>query len=200
MSASGATPVVAVGCSWGGLEAVSAVLEAIPADLMATLVVVQHRMHRQSQLDSLLGQHTTWSVCEADDKERLSPQRVYLAPPGYHLLVDGDCFALSTEAPVRNSRPSVDVLFESVAEAFGARAIGVVLTGANADGARGLQSIVRHGGSALIQDPATAERRVMPDAAIATGVDAAVVSLDALGSAIVERVLAISTSRSEAST
>jgi len=174
-------PIVAIGCSWGGLDALSAILDGIPDVLPAAVVIVQHRMHRPSELATLLGDHTSWLVCEAEDKEGVSPNRVYLAPPGYHLLVDGDRFALSTEGPVRHSRPSVDVLFESVAEAYGPRVIGVVLTGANDDGAVGLAEIVRHGGVAIVQDPATAARSAMPSAALATGVEALVVPLDQLG-------------------
>ena len=177
-------PIIAIGCSWGGLEALSALLDGIPDVLPAAVVIVQHRMHRPSELGKLLGAHTSWPVCEAEDKEGVSPNRVYLAPPGYHLLVDGDRFALSTEAPVRNSRPSVDVLFDSVAEAYGPRVIGVVLTGANDDGASGLVEIVRHGGLAIVQDPETAEKSAMPCAALATGVDALVVPLDELAATL----------------
>ena len=192
-------PVVVIGCSWGGLEALSAVLEGIPDELPAAVIVVQHRMHRPSELGALLSQHTRWPVCEADDKEGVSAGRVYLAPPGYHLLVDGDHFALSTEGPVRNSRPSVDVLFESVAEAYGRRVIGVVLTGANDDGARGLTEIVARGGTAIVQDPATAERPVMPQAAIDAGVSARVVPLVGLGPAIAQAVEARASAPSESS-
>ncbi len=181
-------PVVVIGCSWGGLDALSAVLEGIPDELAAAVLIVQHRMHRPSELGALLRQHTSWSVCEAEDKEGVSPGRVYLAPPGYHLLVDVDRFALSTDAPVRNSRPSIDVLFESVAEAFGPRAIGVVLTGANDDGARGLAEIVRHGGVAVVQDPAEAERATMPAAALEATPTAEVARLDDLG-AVIERLV-----------
>lgn len=177
-------PIIAIGCSWGGLDAVSAILDGIPDVLPAAVVIVQHRMHRPSELGQLLGRHTAWPVCEAEDKEGVSPNRVYLAPPGYHLLVDRERFALSTEGPVRNSRPSVDVLFESVAEAYGPRVIGVVLTGANDDGASGIVEIVGHGGVAIIQDPATAERSAMPEAAIATGVHALVVPLRDLASTL----------------
>lgn len=188
-------PVVVVGCSWGGLDALSALLEGVPDDLEATIVIVQHRMHRPSELATLLGGHTSWPVCEAEDKESLSVRRVYLAPPGYHLLVDGGRFALSTEGPVRHSRPSVDVLFESAAESYGADVIGVVLTGANDDGAAGLVEIVRQGGRAIVQDPATAERPAMPEAALATGVEAEVVPLEGLGAALAAAVRA----RAEAS-
>lgn len=177
-------PIIAIGCSWGGLGALSAILDGIPDVLPAAVVIVQHRMHRPSDLGKLLAAHTAWPVCEAEDKEGVSPNRVYLAPPGYHLLVDGDRFALSTEGPVRNSRPSVDVLFESIAAAYGPRVIGVVLTGANDDGAAGIIEIVRHGGLAIIQDPETAEKPAMPRSALDTGVDAIVAPLDELGSTL----------------
>lgn len=171
-------PIVAVGCSWGGLEALGTFLGGIPHDLPVAIVIVQHRMHRPSELASLLGGHTPWDVCEADDKEGLSPRRVFLAPPGYHLLVDRDRFALSTEAPLHHSRPSIDVLFESLAEAYGSRVIGVVLTGANDDGAAGLEAVVAAGGAAVVQEPATAARSAMPQAALARVPNAVVVPID----------------------
>jgi two-component system chemotaxis response regulator CheB len=196
----GATfPVIALGCSWGGLRALSTVLDGLPADLEAAVVAVQHRPHARSELAGLLRLHTAWDVCEAEDKEELSPRRVFLAPPGYHLLVDGHRFALSTEAPENNSRPSVDVLFQSLAEAFGPRLVAVVLTGANDDGAAGLRQVVRHGGVAIVQDPATAEKRAMPDAAIAAVPDALVAPLDALASLIARTVAERARGRSEAS-
>ncbi len=185
---SGPFPLVVLGCSWGGLDALGEVLDGLPDDLPAAVVIVQHRMHRPSELAALLAQHTPWEVCEAEDKERIAPGRVFLAPPGYHLLVDGDRFALSTEAPVRNSRPSVDVLFESVARSFGPAAIAVVLTGANDDGAAGLVEIVRSGGSAIVQDPATAVRSDMPAAALASGVEAIVADLVGVAEAVVDQV------------
>jgi two-component system chemotaxis response regulator CheB len=186
---SGSHRLVAIGCSWGGLEAVSTLLEGLPSDLPVALVIVQHRLHGRSELAALLGQHTSWPVCEADDKEPIGVGQVYLAPPGYHLLVDGDRFALSTEAPVAGSRPSIDVLFESMADAFGPRVVGVVLTGANEDGAAGLREIVRRGGTAIVQDPASALKPVMPAAALAAVGDAArVAPLDELAALIVEVV------------
>lgn len=180
--------VVAIGCSWGGLDAVEAILDRLPSDLAATVVVVQHRVHAPSDLASLLGRHTPWAVCEADDKEEIAHQRVYLAPPGYHLLVDGGRFALSTEGPVQHSRPSIDVLFESVAEAFGRQAIGVVLTGANDDGSAGLADIARRGGAAVVQDPATALKPAMPAAALRAVPSAEVVALDDIAAVVVRLV------------
>ncbi|HVF33410.1 MAG TPA: chemotaxis protein CheB [Acidimicrobiales bacterium] len=191
-------PIVVIGCSWGGLGALSAVLEGLPDDLDTTVIVVQHRLHKPSELAQLLAAHTGWPVCEAEDKEPLSTRKVYLAPPGYHLLVDDDRFALSTEGPVQYSRPSIDVLFEAVAEAYGPRVIGVVLTGANDDGAAGLQAIVRNGGIAIVQDPATAERSEMPQAALATGVEASVVPLADLGGALSGAVRARASQDSDA--
>jgi two-component system chemotaxis response regulator CheB len=183
-------PIVAVGCSWGGLEACATLLEGIPDDLPVAVVIVQHRMHRPSELAALLGMHTDWEVCEADDKEGLSPRRVFLAPPGYHLLVDGDRFALSTEAPLHHSRPSIDVLFESLAEAFGSRVIGVVLTGANDDGAAGLEAIVDAGGAAVVQDPSTAARETMPAAAADRVPGAIVVPLEEVAPTVARLVAA----------
>lgn len=184
-----ARALVAIGCSWGGLDAVETILVGLPTDLAATVVVVQHRVHAPSDLASLLGAHTPWAVCEAEDKEEIGPRRVFLAPPGYHLLVDGGRFALSTEGPVQHSRPSIDVFFESVADGFGPQAIGVVLTGANDDGAAGLADIARRGGAAVVQDPATALKPEMPAAALKAVPGAEVVALDGIA-AVVARLVA----------
>ncbi|MDP9442063.1 MAG: chemotaxis protein CheB [Actinomycetota bacterium] len=180
--------LVVVGCSWGGLEGLSRMLDHVPADLPAPIVVAQHRLHNASNLAGLLSRHTTWPVCEVEDKEPIGSRHVYLAPPGYHLLIDDDRFALSTEGPVRHSRPSIDVLFESAADSFTHRVVGVVLTGANADGAEGLVRIIRRGGLAVVQDPETAERRDMPEAALATGVEAHVARLEEIGPLLCELI------------
>src|SRR5207302_3541744 len=108
-------------------------------------------------------------VCEAGDKDGIQGGRVYVAPPDYHLLVEPDGFALSIDEPVGFSRPSIDVLMESAADAYGSRMIGVILTGASADGAAGLELVRRRGGLTIVQDPATAERSAMPQAATAAG-------------------------------
>ena len=123
---------------------------------------------------------------EVDDKLPIEPSRVYLAPPDYHLLVERGHFSLSIEAPVRFSRPSIDVLFESAADAYGGRLVAVVLTGSNDDGRRGLCRVKEAGGMVLVQDPATAERREMPDAAIATGLADEVLPIPALASKLNE--------------
>ncbi len=118
---------------------------------------------------------------EPDDKETIEPRHVYIAPADYHLLVDDGHFALSVDARVQFARPSIDVLFESVAESYRDRAIGIVLTGANEDGAAGLASIKRSGGVSIVQDPRTAERRMMPDAALAAVEADAVLQLEEMG-------------------
>jgi two-component system chemotaxis response regulator CheB len=175
--------VIAIGTSWGGLQAVGQLLEGIPNELEPAIVIAQHRSvtSTRGMLEALLQRHTGRPVSEPGDKDPLEPRQVYVAPPDYHLLVDGGRFALSVDARVRYSRPSIDVLFESVAEAYRERAIGIVLTGANDDGAAGLAAIKRNGGVALVQDPLTAARRAMPEAALAAAQADAVLPLDEMG-------------------
>lgn len=172
--------VIAIGASWGGLLAVGTLLEGIPKELNQAIVVAQHRSPESGRgvLESLLQRHIGRPVSEPGDKEPIERCHVYVAPADYHLLVDGGHFALSVDARVQFARPSIDVLFESVAEAYRDRAIGVVLTGANEDGAAGLAAIKRNGGVSIVQDPLTAERRAMPDAAIAGSLADAVLPLE----------------------
>ncbi len=169
-----APELVAVGASLGGLAALREVLRTLPATLPVPIVIVQHRgSAAETTLIDMLSQGTSLTVVEADDKVEMSPGTVYIAPADYHLLVEeGGTLALSTEAPVRSARPSIDVLFETAADAYRERLLGVLLTGASADGAAGLARIKQLGGCAIVQDPATAECATMPAAAIAaTAVD-----------------------------
>jgi len=161
--------IIVIGTSWGGLSAVSTLLDRLDDAVHQPIVVVQHRSidSEEGALANLLSHHTRRIVGDPDDKTELEPDHVYLGPPDYHLLVDDGHVALSTDEPVRFARPSIDVLFESAADAYGDRVIGIVLTGANDDGARGLARIQERGGVAIVQDPSTSERRTMPDAAIA---------------------------------
>jgi two-component system chemotaxis response regulator CheB len=172
--------VIAIGASWGGLQAVTTLLEGIPDELDQAIVVAQHRSPESSRgmLESLLQRHITRPVHEPGDKDVIDPGHVYVAPPDYHLLVDEGHFALSVDARVQHARPSIDVLFESVAHSFRDRAIGIVLTGSNEDGAAGLAAIKQNGGVSIVQDPQTAEKRTMPDAAIAGSVADAVLPLE----------------------
>lgn len=158
--------LIVVGCSWGGLSALRTVVRSLPNGFDIPVAVVQHR-HRDSDamLARALQDHTGLRVCEVEDKQPIESGRVFIAPANYHLLVEVGHFSLSVEAPVRHSRPSIDVALTSAADAYGHRAVGVVLTGSNDDGAAGLRRIADAGGMAVIQDPATAEAPEMPLAA-----------------------------------
>ena len=182
--------LVVIGSSWGGLHAISTVVVGLGAEFPVPVVFVQHRSKdSDGTLVTVLKERTALRVREPEDKEVIEAGVIYVAPPDYHLLIEDSAFALSTEAPVAFSRPSIDVLFSSAAEAFGPGVIGVILTGANADGARGLKRIKDLGGYALVQDPTTAEVRTMPDAAIASVRADAVVPLAGIPDALVRLVL-----------
>lgn len=161
--------VIVIGTSWGGLDAVSRLLDGLHDDVRQPIVVAQHRSadSEDGALANLLSHHTKRTVCDPDDKTELEDYHVYLGPPDYHVLVEDGHVALSTDDLVQYARPSVDVLFESAADAYGEHAIGIILTGANADGAQGLARIKETGGVAIVQEPETSLRRTMPDAAIA---------------------------------
>jgi two-component system, chemotaxis family, protein-glutamate methylesterase/glutaminase len=170
--------IVVIGTSWGGLSAVSTVVADLPSTFALPLVVVQHRSpDAPGLLAELLQLRTRLNVVEVEDKQPVLPGHVFIAPPNYHLLFDRGVFSLTTDAPVRYSRPSIDVTFMSAADEYGRRTIGVVLTGANEDGALGLKRIADRGGYAMVQDPATAESPVMPQAALRTVTRARVMPL-----------------------
>jgi two-component system, chemotaxis family, protein-glutamate methylesterase/glutaminase len=159
--------IVVVGTSIGGLKALPVLLSSLPADFSLPMVIVQHRgKDVETGLCDFLASTTVLPVTEPEDKEAVLPGHVYLAPRDYHLLVQNGSFALSIDHPVGFARPSIDVLFESAADEYCERTVGVVLTGANRDGARGLSKIKEHGGLTLVEDPLTAICREMPDAAI----------------------------------
>jgi two-component system chemotaxis response regulator CheB len=175
--------LICVGASWGGLQAVGQLLRDIPPEIDVPIVIAQHRYPDAdpSTLVGLLGYRIRRPVTDVADKTPIERNHVYIAPPDYHLLVQRGSFALSVDDRVQYSRPSIDVLFESAADAYGPAVIGVILTGANEDGAAGLARIKRRGGVAVIQDPAGAARRTMPDAAIAATTADAVLPLDHIG-------------------
>lgn len=189
--------IVVVGTSLGGLQALSLLLADLPPSFPLPVVIVQHRhKHSQNRLTDFLQQQSSLPLAEAEDKEPIAPGRVYLAPADYHLLIESPCeweqslpendltgkesatqqpivcrggftFALSTEAPVCYARPSIDVLFESAADAFGEKVIGIILTGASSDGSQGLAKIKAEGGLTVVQEPASALCGTMPASAIA---------------------------------
>lgn len=159
---------VVMGASAGGVEALLGILSDLPANFALPLVVVLHLPGgRDSQLVDIFRRRTAMQVWEGADKDRLVAGTLYFAPPGYHLLIEADhTLSLSCEAPVHFSRPSIDVLMESAADAYGPNLAGILLTGANADGARGLARIGQLGGLTVVQNPAEAHMAVMPEAAI----------------------------------
>jgi two-component system chemotaxis response regulator CheB len=173
--------IVVVGASAGGLDAMSLILSSVPHSLDVPIVLVQHRSVSSDALCEVLQRHSRSPLREVTDKEPIEPGHVYVAPADYHLLIEPGHFALSVDPPEFYSRPSIDLALETAADAYGARAVGVVLTGANRDGARGLQHIVHRGGYAIVQDPATAEVPVMPAAALESVPTAEVVPLAELG-------------------
>ena len=178
--------IAVLGCSWGGLAAIRAILDDLPDDFAIPLAVVQHR-HRDSDalLARVLQRHTALRVVEIEDKQPIEPGRFFIAPANYHMLVDRGYFSLSLDAPVVYSRPSIDVAMTTAADAYGHRTVGVVLTGANADGAEGLRRIADSGGLAVVQDPDSAEVATMPRAAIARVPRARVFPLDRIAEFLV---------------
>jgi two-component system chemotaxis response regulator CheB len=165
---------VVIGVSAGGVEALKVLLPALPASFPFPIAIVQHRDRRSDGfLASYLNGMSRIAVSEAEDKEPFCAAHAYLAPAGYHLLIESDrSLSLTIDERVNYCCPSIDVLFESAANVFGQSLIGIVLTGANADGAQGLKTIKTRGGLALVQDPQTAASTAMPRAALeATPVD-----------------------------
>lgn len=166
---------VVIGASAGGVEAVGMLLPALPVECRAAVLLAMHMpRERPSLLGSLFSARCRLPVQQAEDKLPVEAGKVYIAPPDYHLLVDCSegsppALALSVDEPVLYSRPSIDVLFESAAECWGERLMGVILTGANSDGARGLGAVARAGGVTVVQDPAEAVAEAMPAAAVRTG-------------------------------
>jgi two-component system chemotaxis response regulator CheB len=162
------------------MTALSRVLDGLSDEVEQPIVVALHRAADgpEDRLSHILQHHIGRRVADVEDKDPIERNRVYLAPPDYHLLVERASFALSTDERIHYARPSIDVLFESAAEAYGEGVIGVILTGANEDGAHGLAAIKAAGGVAIVQDPETSERRRMPDAAIAAAHADAVLPLD----------------------
>lgn len=178
------TPIraVAIGASAGAVQALTRILPALPAGYpLPVLIVVHVPPDRANALVTLFKDRCKVEVKEAEDKEPAVPGVIYFAPSDYHLLVEADgSLSLSSDELVNHSRPSIDVLLESSADAFGPGLAGVVLTGANDDGAAGLRAVTDAGGVAIVQDPAGAYVATMPAAALAACSSAKVMSLDAV--------------------
>jgi two-component system chemotaxis response regulator CheB len=162
-----------MGTSSGGLLALQVLLPGLAEKFPCPVVIAQHRgKEAGSGLREFLQKSCRLPVEEPEDKAAIEPGRVYLAPRDYHLLVEKGSFALSTDAPVWYARPSINVLFESAADAYAEKTVGIILSGANGDGAHGLAAIKARGGTTIVEEPATAAYRAMPEAALAaTAVD-----------------------------
>ena len=164
-----------VGTSAGGIEALGLLLPALPASCRAAVLIVVHMpRQRPSLLKDLFSGRCALPVTQAEDKQPVEPGTICFAPPDYHLLVDcaedgTPTLALSVDEPVHYSRPSIDVLFESAAECWGTSLMGVILTGANDDGVRGLGAVARAGGISVVQDPAEALAETLPAGAVRSG-------------------------------
>jgi two-component system, chemotaxis family, protein-glutamate methylesterase/glutaminase len=173
---------IVMGASAGAVEALTKLLPTLKPGFRLPIAIVVHvPADRRSAMAELFRAKCALDVREAEDKEALAPGTIYFAPPDYHLLVEADrTFSLSCDAPVLFSRPSIDVLFESAADAYGPRLIGIVLTGANADGARGLKAIIDAGGQGLVQTPSSAFASAMPEAALGASPSAISMTLEAI--------------------
>lgn len=158
--------LVVVGTSLGGFEAIERLLRSLPKEFRLPVAIVQHRSIDSDRMSEILQRKTGFTILECEDKQPILPGIIYLAPPDYHLLVEPGMFSLSCEGPVSYARPSIDVLFESAADSYREKVIGIILTGANRDGARGAEKIKQRGGYLIVQEPASAESAVMPKAAI----------------------------------
>lgn len=177
-----AIDAVVIGASAGGIDALNVLLPRLPATFRPAVIVVLHLPpDGQSELAALFNARCTLPVFEANDRSPLAGGTIHFAPPGYHLLVNADrrC-ALSLDEPVNFSRPSIDVLFESAAWTYGSRLLGVLLTGASADGAAGLATIREMGGQTWVQTPESARATAMPEAAIARGAADKILDLDSM--------------------
>lgn len=179
------SPIQAVvaGASAGGVEALLKVFGQLPKGFGVPILVVLHLPdERDSQMAQVFGHRLAIPVQEAQDKQNIQPGTLYVASPGYHLSVEADrSLSLSLEEPVHHSRPSIDVLFESAADAFGPNLLAVVLTGANNDGAQGLAKVRERGGITVVQDPDEAQVSTMPEAALALQEPDHILTLQGIG-------------------
>jgi two-component system chemotaxis response regulator CheB len=160
---------IVIGVSSGGINAMKIMFSLLPEDFKMPIIIVQHISPRSdSKWINLLNDKSNLHIKEADEKEKIEQGKIYIAPPNYHLMIERNkTFSLTIDERVNFARPSIDVLFESAAEAYKSKLIGIVLTGSNNDGAKGMKRIKEYGGLSIVQDPATAESSYMPASVIA---------------------------------
>ncbi len=174
--------LIVIGGSVGSVDALKILLDGLEKNFPLPIAVVLHRGKDSDEyITTMLQKESRLTVVEAYDKQPIERGYVYIAPPDYHLLIEEKHFALSTDEPVHYSRPSIDVLFESATDAFGDAVIGVIMTGGSRDGAQGLAAIKQAGGVAIVQDPKTAENKIMPEAAIEVVKDVHIVPIYGIG-------------------
>lgn len=186
---------VVVGASAGGMHTINKLLSKLPENFLLPIIIVQHiAASSDNYLVEFLNKNTKLIVKEVDEKEIVKKGVVYIAPPNYHILIEEDfSISLSADEKVNYSRPSIDVLFLSASDAFKEKLIGVILTGANDDGAKGLLDIKRNGGLTIVQDPLEAETSLMPLAAIKTAEPQHILKVNEISKLLIE--LGISTTK-----
>ncbi|MCL9682710.1 chemotaxis protein CheB [Legionella maioricensis] len=170
--------LLVIGASIGGSKAITAILKELPRDFPVPIAIVLHRAKNVDTLSGFFQKNCVLKVLEVEDKMMLQKGYVYLAPADYHLIVDKNYFSLSLDELVHFARPSIDVLFESAADSFRAKVIGLLLTGSSSDGAEGLLLIKQAGGYTIVEDPKTAESKIMPEAALELQAASQVLALD----------------------
>jgi two-component system chemotaxis response regulator CheB len=182
---------IVIGVSSGGLKALKLIFSALPSDFAVPVIVVQHIGPRsENSWIKLLSDSCNIPIKEADEKEKIGAGNIYVAPSNYHLMVEKDkTFSLTIDERVNFARPSIDVLFESAAEAYKEKLIGIILTGSNNDGTKGVKRIKECEGLVIVQDPATAESSFMPASAIAAVQPDYIQALDQIGELIIKITL-----------
>lgn len=183
MESKQAYDAIVIGTSAGGLYVLTRILKSLPADYPIPVIIVQHRSRdERNLLEEVLQQRCSIRIKQVDEKEMIQRGFVYFAPPDYHLLIEHDgTFSLSFDPPVNYSRPSIDVLFETAAEVFKNKLLGIILTGANKDGSKGIKKISLQGGTTIAQQPETADYPEMPRSAINTGYVKHILAPEAIG-------------------
>ncbi len=181
---------IVIGASYGGMEGIKTLLSGLPAGFNFPLLIVLHIGNNSiSAYLSMLNNKTPFNVKEADDKKTIQPGVVYFAPPNYHLQVEQNfTFSLSADPKVNFSRPSIDVLFETAAWAYRTELLGILLTGSNSDGAEGLKTIHKYGGTTIVENPETAFAKTMPASAIKSDKPSFILNLEDIPGKIVELV------------
>jgi len=179
---------IVVGVSSGGLNAMKIMFSLLPREFSIPIVIVQHIGAQSENIwVQLLKDKCKLEIKEADEKEIIEIGKIYIAPPNYHLLIEQDkTFTLTVDERVNYARPSIDVLFETAAEAYQNKLIGIVLTGSNNDGSKGLKRIKEYGGLTIVQQPDTAESSLMPASAIATMQPDYILPLEAIINLLIE--------------